>query len=815
MWAARAGKGKLAVPGLVGDLGRIPLLIFALSVVAGFIFYQVGLEESSRMLDHQFQQMADAMAADIQEQGRQYQSLLRVQSVLAERLTDTDPASNRSGYLPSPQWDTICLERCKSGLTDMDSPGMASYQPAMLQALNANAAAVVRETATAPQPEPMQDRLVMFLPVGKRIANPAQLWAYLSFDASALLRHIPSQQREQLSVSLLDSSLSVAAGDPLASAELPTRPAIRRASTHSTNRTLHFGGNSWTIAFHSRPAFEATLNTETSTRYFRNIVLLGLLLASMARLELNTRKRAARLADGLTQELQKLQRAVEQSHLSTIIADTQGRIEYVSAGYLKASGFTLPDLIGKSIALVEAELGPPPVLEHLLSKIQTDGVWKSNVQNRRKNGSLCWESRTFSGLTDARGNLTHLLLVKENISDRMRAEKELRSSEAFSLAIMESIADAIVVVDRSGTIVRSNGAWRAFTSESGACPHAAAVHAHIDYNFLALCENDVYFANRTDAAAVRNGISAVLNGRLPGFQYEYACKSNHHPLWFRLTVTPLGTGLPGAVISNSDITDRKHNEIASQQYQQKLEQKVSNSTAQLGSLADELMQAETRERRMLAEDLHDDLGQSLTVLKLKLSMLDVHATLEGRERLLRQVRDIESVVEQASESVRSISTHLSPPVLHQDGLIAALHWLTEEMMRTYGLNVVLDCDTNLYLNETFSGAIYRTVRELLINIWKHADVSSAQVAVELDSYSRMLVIRVSDKGKGFEVLKLQRPSPTLSYGIYSIRERMNLIGGALQIDSSPGLGTTVTLMIPSLGLRPPLREKTNDSTTVG
>jgi PAS domain S-box-containing protein len=793
----------------------IPLLVLLLCVVAGLLFKQVGQAESRRLLDHQFQQTADAMAADIREQGRQYENLLRSQSVMAGHLMGSENASTHRDYLQTLQWDAICPEHCKIGLTETDLADNAAFGPAMARAQEVNGPVVLRAASTALQALSLQERLLMFMPIGNRTASTTKTLAYMSFDAGALLRQIPKPQRDSIAVTLLDSTPASAEEQQADRPSAPEPAAGEDAPLYSTSRTITFGGKVWTVVFQSRPAFEAALNTDTPTRYLRNMVLLGLLLAIIARLELNTRQRAKGLADQLTQELQKLQRAVEQSPLSTIIADTRGRIEYVSSGYTKASGFTPRELIGQSIALAEVELGTPAMLNDLLDKIRTDGVWKSSVQNRRKNGSLCWESRTISGMTDAQGQLTHLLLVKENISDRIRGEKELRSSEAFSLAIMESIADAIVVVDRSGTIVRANGAWRAFTSESGACPHAAAVHAHIDYNFLALCENGVYFTASADATAVREGLSAVLNGRLAGFQYEYACKSKWHPLWFRLTVTPLGAGLPGAVISNSDITDRKRSEIESQQYQQRLEQKVSNSTAQLGTLADELMQAETRERRMLAEDLHDDLGQSLTVLKLKLSLLDVQVSQEGRDYLQRQVRDIESVVDQASESVRSISTHLSPPVLHQDGLVAALHWLAEEMLRTYGLGVTLDCHADLHLNETFGGAIYRTVRELLINIWKHAEVSTAQVAVHLDPYSHMTVIRVSDQGKGFDVLKMQAPSSTLSYGIYSIRERMNLIGGALQIDSNPGLGTTVTLMIPGMGLRPLLKDKAHDSTVVG
>jgi signal transduction histidine kinase len=235
---------------------------------------------------------------------------------------------------------------------------------------------------------------------------------------------------------------------------------------------------------------------------------------------------------------------------------------------------------------------------------------------------------------------------------------------------------------------------------------------------------------------------------------------------------------------------------------------------QLGTLADQLMKTETRERRSLAEDLHDDLGQSLTVLKLKLQSLKFPDQFEGREHMLHQLGDIESMVDRSSQSVRSISNHLSPPVLQQDGLQAALHWLAEEMQTTYGLLVHIEWEAAVHMDESLGGAIYRTVRELLINVWKHADTDSADVTVSMDAYSGMIMVAVVDAGVGFDVSEMQKPSTKLSYGIYSVRERMNLIGATLKIDSAPGVGTSVLLMIPARALRHKLKETDIDSTIV-
>ena len=133
------------------------------------------------------------------------------------------------------------------------------------------------------------------------------------------------------------------------------------------------------------------------------------------------------------------------------------------------------------------------------------------------------------------------------------------------------------------------------------------------------------------------------------------------------------------------------------------------------------------------------------------------------------------------------------------------------MQNTYGLVVHIEWDAMVHMDETLGGSIYRTVRELLITVWKHADTDSADVSIRLDAYSGMLMVAVVDAGKGFDVAEMQKPSTKLSYGIYSVRERISLLGGSLKIDSVPGVGTSVVVMIPARAMRHTLKETDSDS----
>ena len=229
-------------------------------------------------------------------------------------------------------------------------------------------------------------------------------------------------------------------------------------------------------------------------------------------------------------------------------------------------------------------------------------------------------------------------------------------------------------------------------------------------------------------------------------------------------------------------------------FSRRLERQVRERTAQLSAMTMEVTLAEERERQMLAQDLHDDLGQLLAMAKLKLTALEEPAS--GDWSLHRQqIKKIEAVIDQANQSVRSLSLQLSPPVLHQFGLVAALEWLAEEMQRAYGLSVrVRDDGQDKELSPAANFMLFRAARELLINVAKHASVSRAEVSIE--AVDDNLILSVSDSGRGFDPQRKVQPSAGGGYGLFSVRERIRHIGGEVQIDSSPGDGTVVVLILP-------------------
>jgi PAS domain S-box-containing protein len=233
-----------------------------------------------------------------------------------------------------------------------------------------------------------------------------------------------------------------------------------------------------------------------------------------------------------------------------------------------------------------------------------------------------------------------------------------------------------------------------------------------------------------------------------------------------------------------DITDRKLNEEKLREYQESLRQ-----------LANELNTTEERERKRFAADLHDHIGQSLVLAKLELGRLgELASPLDENVRL--SIERLDDTIDQALHETRSLTQDLSPQVLYAFGFDAALDWLAENMQERYDLVCHIEGGKQPSpLSGDAAVVAFQIVRELLINVIKHAGVKESHVYVT--QRENVVVIHVEDQGKGFVPEELNLPrSHGGGFGLFSIRERLSLLGGSLAINSSPGKGTSAQIVIP-------------------
>lgn len=274
--------------------------------------------------------------------------------------------------------------------------------------------------------------------------------------------------------------------------------------------------------------------------------------------------------------------------------------------------------------------------------------------------------------------------------------------------------------------------------------------------------------------------------------------------WFMRRILPQGSaGGPadGVIVILTDITETKRSAEAAlaerAAFAAALEVRVEERTRELGMLAGALSLAEDRERQAVAADLHDDLAQLLSLVKLKLVGL---ARLQDPAGASSAIDEIATLIDTADGRVRCLATQLGNPVLHQLGLVAALGALSDEMRQDYRLEVQLHDDGAAKDLEPPVGIIvYRAVRELLINVAKHAGTLRSRVRCEVDCHTQgsTLIVVVSDDGRGFEPQDLElRGTAGNGLGLPMIRERLRFIGGRFDIVSTPSAGVEATIMVP-------------------
>lgn len=241
-------------------------------------------------------------------------------------------------------------------------------------------------------------------------------------------------------------------------------------------------------------------------------------------------------------------------------------------------------------------------------------------------------------------------------------------------------------------------------------------------------------------------------------------------------------GRAARLVLINDITERRRMERENAAYQDKL---------RLMGL--EISLIEEQERRQLATVLHDQVGQVLALAKIKLGILKEAVSVEEYRQLSDEVRKL---LEQAINSSRSLTFEISPPILYDLGFEAAVQTLCEKFQQQndFRLEFVTDRKPKS-LPADMGILLYRAVRELLVNIVKHARAGRVQVTCRRDA-ARVL-IKVVDDGIGFEpAANATQLSGARSFGLFSIRERLYHLGGEMTVDSAPGSGTRITLTAP-------------------
>ena len=358
----------------------------------------------------------------------------------------------------------------------------------------------------------------------------------------------------------------------------------------------------------------------------------------------------------------------------------------------------------------------------------------------------------------------------EEVEARSRA---LQESERFTRATIDALSSSVCVLDGTGHIIAVNKAWREFALDNGVQLEQVCEGA----DYLAICDA-ASVASDPVATVVAAAIREFIAGRRQDFSTEYECHSPETRRWFAMKMSCFpGDGPLRLVVKHEEITLRK---LAAED---QLE-----SAKRLQRLAAHLETVREEQSATIAREVHDELGGTLTMVKLSLAIVANGVAAAPLQDSLRGILD---QIDMALQTIKRISADLRPATLDTLGLVATIKWHVAQFSKMTGIATDLYLPEYLRLSKNRSTAIFRIVQEALTNVAKHAGASSACVAISKSGGD--LIIEVSDNGIG--LTKSNRFKPD-SFGLIGLHERAQYLGGELSVTGTPNVGTRLNLRIP-------------------
>lgn len=463
------------------------------------------------------------------------------------------------------------------------------------------------------------------------------------------------------------------------------------------------------------------------------------------------------------------------------------------SGSLKSLGYKIAGMVttGEDALKSVEEYCPDLILMDIRINGDLDGIQTSEVIHQSYDIPIIYLTAYADDATLARAKITEpygyiikpfdkktIHTIIEMALYKSRMEKKLKQSEKWLSTTLMSIGDGVIATDALENIKLINRAAEILTGWS----YQEAVGHSLQEIFI--------IHEEESGQPLEDPISVILNDTSDLKPYVLKDKSGEEKF---ITIT--GSlieekgGKTGVVLVFADITRQRNAEIE----KEKLFQKVSTAQSRLSILSRRLLDIQESERRHIARELHDEIGQILTAIKINLQTAH---KLAGTDKIETHIVEGVELVEEAIQHVRKLSIDLRPSMLDDLGLLPALRWYVDRQAQRYGFQAKVIAEG---INQRFQSEVeitsFRVTQEALNNIVKHANATYVEIKLHIEDGN--LHLQIIDNGSGFVLhTAIKKGMQGESMGLLGMQERAELAGGKIKILSKPGSGTTVYAIFP-------------------
>jgi PAS domain S-box-containing protein len=476
-------------------------------------------------------------------------------------------------------------------------------------------------------------------------------------------------------------------------------------------------------------------------------------------------------------ELHTLRKAVEKSGEVIFLTDREGIITYINPEFSRLYGFSSDEVIGKTTPrCLKSGAMTHQDYESFWETLLNRQVVRGEFINKCKDGALVTVEGSANPILDENENIIGFLAIQRDITQRKQAEQDLKDAHAFQQLIIDGVGDPIMVIDSDYQVTVANKAAQKFSfGEVGS--------ARPIYCYQMSHRREVPCDGIEHPCPLRQ---VHKSGNPATFVHQHY-QANGEQRFVEVVASPLRNtdgSIWGVIESLRDITEYRRTEEASIEY-----------AGRLKALAAKVAEVEDTQRQRLARELHDQVGQNLTALAINLNIIQMQISEDVLDIINFHLEDSISLVNQTAVRIRDVMAELRPPVLDDYGLVAALRWYGEQISRRTEIPIsVAGIEPNPRLDPNVENALFRIVQEALTNVAKHSQASYVKISVDVERET--LRLSLEDDGIGFDPEISIQPDSGQGWGLLSITERAEAVGGQCRIDSSPNQGTRVIVEIP-------------------